>query len=339
MAKWLYEAGIGEARAALVEGGVIVEARVAREGGLRAGSVRRARLARITAPGRRGLATFDDGEAVLEPLPPGVAEGGRLLIQIVREAIPEAGRPKPARARAAAEGAEIGDGPDLAAQLAAGDIPFRAVATGMAGHGPDLLEAAGWSELIEEATGGAIDFAGGALRLSVTPAMTLFDIDGVLPPAALALAGAQAAARAIQRMEIGGSIGIDLPTVSDKAVRQAVAAAVDAILPQPYERTAVNGFGFLQIVRRRVRASLPELLAADPVLTAALGLLRQAERAAGIGTRTLVAAPAVIARIAERPDWTEALARRTGTAVALRADAARAISQGYVQTDHPPPRT
>ncbi|GGE92292.1 ribonuclease [Sphingomonas prati] len=334
MAEWLYEAGIGEARAALVEGGTIVEARVAHEGGLRAGSVRRARLARITAPGRRGLATFDDGEAVLEPLPPGVAEGGRLLIQIVREAIPEAGRPKPARARAAAEGAEVGDGPDLAAQLAAGDVPVRAVPV----HGPDLLEAAGWSELIEEATDGAIDFAGGALRLSVTPAMTLFDVDGVLPPAALALAGAQAAARAIRRMEIGGSIGIDLPTVSDKAVRQAVAAVVDAILPQPFERTAVNGFGFLQIVRRRVRASLPELLAADPVLTAALGLLRQAERAAGIGTRTLVAAPAVIARIAERADWTEALARRTGTAVALRADAARAISQCYVQTDYPPPR-
>ena len=36
---------------------------------------------------------------------------------------------------------------------------------------------------------------------------------------------------------------------------------VDAILPQPFERTAVNGFGFLQIVRPRRHASLFELAA------------------------------------------------------------------------------
>lgn len=334
MAEWLCEAGIGEVRAALVADGAILAAMIEREGGLRAGSIRKARLARITAPGRRGLVTFDDGEAVLEPLPPGVAEGGRLLIEIVREAIPEAGRPKPARARRAAEGAVPGDGPALAARLAAGDGPVRDVPL----HGPDLLEAAGWSELVEEATSGAIDFPGGALRLSVTPAMALFDVDGVLAPAALALAGAQAAAHAIRRMEIGGSIGIDLPTVSDKGVRQAVAAAVDAILPQPFERTAVNGFGFLQIVRRRTRASLPELFAADPALAAALGLLRQAERAQGIGTRMIVAAPAVIALIAQRADWIATLERRIGTGVVLRPDPARAISAGHVETQHPPPR-
>jgi hypothetical protein len=334
LAEWLCEAGIGEVRAALVADGGILSAMIEREGGLRAGSVRQARLARITAPGRRGLVTFADGEAVLEPLPSGVAEGARLLIEIVREAIPEAGRPKPARARRAAEAAVPGDGPDLAARLAASGVPVRMVA----GHGADLLEAAGWSELLDEAQSGAIDFPGGALRLSVTPAMTLFDVDGVLAPAALALAGARAAAQAIRRMEIGGSIGIDLPTVSDKAVRQAVAAEVDAILPQPFERTAVNGFGFLQIVRRRTRASLPELLAADPALSAALILLRQAERALGIGTRTIVAAPAVIARIAERADWLAALERRIGAGVALRGDAARPISAGHVETQHPPPR-
>ena len=335
MADWLVEDGIGEVRAALVTDGAIVEAWIERAGTpLRAGSIRRARLARITAPGRRGLVTFDDGEAVLEPLPPGVAEGGRLLVEIVREAIPEAGRPKPARARAAPEGAVPGDGPALRDRLAATGLPVHDVAP----HGPDRLEDAGWSELLDEATSGAIDFPGGALRLSVTPAMTLFDVDGVLAPAPLAMAGARAAALAIRRMGIGGSIGIDLPTVADKAVRQAVAAVVDAILPQPFERTAVNGFGFLQIVRRRTRASLPELLAADPALSAALALLRQAERGQGIGLRTLVAAPAVIARIAERPDWTAVLAQRIGAGVGLRADAGRAISAGHVETEYPPPR-
>ena len=43
MAEWLYEAGIGEARAALVEDGAIVEARIELEG-LRAGTVEEGRL-------------------------------------------------------------------------------------------------------------------------------------------------------------------------------------------------------------------------------------------------------------------------------------------------------
>ena len=66
----------------------------------------------------------------------------------------------------------------------------------------DRFEEAGWSELLEEAATGEIAFDGGALRMSLTPAMTLFDVDGSLPPAALAEAGAAAAARAIRRFGI-----------------------------------------------------------------------------------------------------------------------------------------
>ena len=80
-------------------------------------------------------------------------------------------------------------------------------------RGRDPFEEAGWSELLEEAASGEIAFEGGALRMSLTPAMTLFDVDGGLPPAALAEAGAAAAARAIRRFGIAGSIGIDLPTL------------------------------------------------------------------------------------------------------------------------------
>ena len=105
--------------------------------------------------------------------------------------------------------------------------------------------------------------------MSLTPAMTLFDVDGALPPAELALAGAAAAARAIRRFGLGGSIGIDLPTLADRADRQAAAAAFDSVLPPPFERTAVNGFGFLQIVRRRERASIAEIVQGDPAGAAA----------------------------------------------------------------------
>jgi hypothetical protein len=321
LAEWLHEEGVGEDRAILVEDGEIVEAAIELPGGLRAGTVAEARLSSILVPGRRGIATLESGEEVLvEPLPARLTDGQAFRVEIVREAIAEPGRPKLAKGRATDEAPSAG--PGLAERIGA--------FTRHSGPGPDRFEQAGWSELLEEAAMGEILFPGGALRMSLTPAMILFDVDGALPPAELAVAGAGAAGRAIRRLGIGGSIGIDLPTIAGKAERQAAAAALDAVLPQPFERTAVNGFGFLQLVRRRERASLPELLRADPVGAAARALLRRAERAPGTGERILHAAPAVIARLRSEPGWLEALERRLGAPVALREEAALAISAGHV---------
>ena len=302
MAEWLYEAGIGEDRAALVEQGRVVEAAIELPGRLRLGSVARARLV-----DRTGRVRLDDGvEALLAPVPAGLTEGAALTVRITREAIPEPGRPKPPRAVAADEAPAPGpslrdriEGPHLVRTL----LP----------HQPDLLEEAGWSELLDEAKRGEIAFPGGALRLSPTPAMTLFDVDGPPPLGVLALAGARAAARTIRRLGIGGSIGVDFPTLAGKAERQAVAAAIDAELPQPFERTAVNGFGFLQIVRSRPRASLPELLRADPVGAAARALLRRIEREPPGAPSRYRVAPATLARI-EAEGWDAELVRRTGRA-------------------------
>jgi hypothetical protein len=319
LAEWLYEEGIGENRAILVDDGAIVEAAIELPG-LRAGAVIPARLARIDVPGRRGLATLEDGdEAIVEPLPAGLTEGAAFNAEIVREAIPEAGRPKPARLRASRLDPKPGSG---LRERIGNPLP-------LGGHGPDRFEEAGWSELLEQAATGEIGFDGGALRMSVTPAMTLFDVDGGLPPAALAEAGAAAAARAIRRLAVAGSIGIDLPTLGVREGRQAAAQRVDAILPQPFERTAVNGFGFLQIVRRRERPSIPELVRADPAAAAARALLRRAGRA--IGPVTLHAAPGVVAVLEANPGWLEMLARQTGGAVALRAEPGLAISAGHAE--------
>ena len=163
-----------------------------------------------------------------------------------------------------------------------------------------------------------IDFPGGELRMSLTPAMTLFDVDGFLPPLELAIAGAEAAAEAIRRHDIGGSIGIDLPTLPAREERLRAVAALDSVLPQPFERTAVNGFGFLQVIRRRERRSIPELVQWDPAGAAARDLLRTAER--GLGACELVAAPAVIGRLRTHPDWLDSLAKRVGGPVSLRED-------------------
>lgn len=325
MAEWLYEEGIGENRAALVEGDSIIEAGIELPGSLRAGSVVPGRLAMILIPGRRGIAALQDrGEALIEPLPGKLTEGAAIRVEIVREAIPEAGRAKRPKGRIA--DAEPADGPSLMARITASPYPVVTLSP----FGPDRLERAGWSEMLEQALTGEIAFEGGALRMSLTPAMTLFDVDGALPPAALAVAGAAAAGRAIRLFGIGGSIGIDLPTLASKDERQAAAAAIDDSLPQPFERTAVNGFGFLQIVRRRTRPSLPELLQGDRVGAAARALLRLAERSPGAGERTIVAAPPVIARIEAAPDWLSVLGQRIGANVGLRAEPALAISAGHV---------
>jgi hypothetical protein len=313
LAEWLYEEGIGENRAILLEGGAIVEAAIELPG-LRAGAIVAARLTNIA-----GIATLDDrSEAIVSPA--GLAEGAAFHAEVVREPIPEKGRPKPARVRRT--DLPLRPGPSLADRIGK-PAP-------LARQGPDRFEEAGWSELLEEAASGEIAFEGGALRMNVTPAMTLFDVDGRLPPVPLAQAGAAAVARTILRLGIAGSIGIDLPTLP-RDQRQAAAAAVDAILPQPFERTAVNGFGFLQIVRRRARPSLPETLQADPAGAAARALLRRAERSTG--PLTLHAAPIVIARI--EGEWAVALERRVGGAVALRADPGLAISAGHVESRQP----
>ncbi|MDB5704080.1 MAG: ribonuclease [Sphingomonas bacterium] len=310
MAEWLYEAGIGEARAALIEDGAIVEARIEPDdAAARVGTIMAARLVEITVRGREGRVTLDGGgEALLAPLPAGITQGAALKVEIVREAIPEPGRAKLARAMPVEAGAIVSPGLDLLARISATGDPVRHLRA----HEPDLLEAAGWSEVLEEAATGEIAFAGGALRMTPAPAMTLFDVDGYPPLEALAVAAAHAVGAAILRHDIGGSIGIDFPTLEGKVARHAVAAAIDAALPLPFERTAMNGFGFLQIVRRRARASLPELLRADPAGAEARALLRAIERTPPPGARHHRVRPRVQAWLAAHPDLISELARRTG---------------------------
>lgn len=333
MAEWLLESGIGETRAALIVDDRIVTALIeADDDGPRAGTIAPARLTKIVIPGRRAIATLDDGaDMLIEPVPAGVTQGARFMAEIRRAALPEPGRAKLAIAKVAPADAIPAPGPDLAARIAATGHSVRTLPI----FGPDALEAAGWSELMEEAMTGQCDFDGGSLRLSLTPAMTLIDVDGWLPLADLLIAGAAAAARMILRHDIGGSIGVDLPTVESKAARLSAAQAIDAILPQPFERTAVNGFGFLQIVRRRTRASFPERLQGDPAGCAARALLRRAERTPGAGPRTISAAPSVIERIAARADWQAELARRIGASIALRPVPGIAISAGHVDAQNP----
>ncbi|HEX6603728.1 MAG TPA: ribonuclease [Sphingomicrobium sp.] len=317
MPEWLIERGIGETRFALVEDGEIVEARIELDGVVPSGSRLAARLTATGINGRNAIATDEQGTEYLLPRgAPGVSEGASMHLEVSRSAIPGSEPWKRPLARFAA---------DAAAEPAAPggrDLPFPAP--------KDELASLGWNELVEQAHSGVVRFAGGELSIEVTRAMTVIDVDGYLPSEELAIAGAAAAARAIRRLDIGGSIGIDLPTAGGKAARQSAGEAIDRHLPQSFERTAVNGFGFVQVVRPRRRASFIEL-AGDRAAFEVRALLRRAAFE-GPGPKRLVAHPALISLLESRPGWIATLERQLGGAIGLRADPALPMSGGYAES-------
>ena len=321
MAEWLYEDGIGERRAALVERERIIAAEVERDDdGAGVGAVLSARLIAHDRPRRRARVRAEDGSELWLANPPAtLTEGASVTVEVTRMALREAVRAKPGHA--IVSDAAPRPAPALRERIAATGLPVRELRPAAT---PDVLEAAGWSDLLDAAHTGDWLFSGGALAIALTPAMTLIDIDGDLAPEALAEAGAHAALAAITALGITGSIGIDFLTLSSRAARQRIDALLEAgltgALGGTYEKTAMNGFGFVQIVRRRERPSLLERAQHEPVLSDALALLRHAERAVGAGVLTLSARTAVIDLLAARPHWLTALQQRTGRPVALATD-------------------
>ena len=301
MPEWIVEAGIGETRAALVEQGEIVEARVRRDHVTPAGTILEAKLVAI-AP---RVTVEAAGEHFLLPHGvSGISEGKSLFVEVTREAL---GGSEPWKR-------------GLARRTDQSPRPAPPLAEGR----PGIID--GWDDLLDEARSGLIRFDGGELRIEPTAAMTMIDVDGWLVPDKLAQMAAWASARAIARLDLGGSTGIDFPGLRGKADRVAVDAILDDYLPKPFERTAINGFGFVQVVRPRHRASLVEL-ARDRAPFEARTLLRRAGTA--IGAITLTAHPAVIAAI--RPTWTTALERQIGGTATLRPDPSLAMSSGHAQ--------
>ncbi len=322
LAEWLIEQGIGETRALLVEGEQVRAAKLLRPGELAAGTRTTGKLTAKLKGTRRGLALLDGGtEALVDHLPQSVTEGQSLDLVITRAALAERGRLKRAQARVA--GADTPSGatsPSPAAALPDGRIVRR--------FPPGL-----WEEVWHAASSASLDFPGGEVLVSVTPAMTVIDIDGIGAPRDVALAAVPAIARALAWFDLAGNIGIDFPTLQTKDDRRAVDAALAAALADwPHEATAMNGFGFVQLVARLTGPSLLHRFAGGRLGMAARMTLRRAELAADAGTGRslqLTVHPALKAKLKQA--WLDELARRTGRMLDIAVDPALAIEGANAQ--------
>lgn len=323
MADWLVEQGIGEDRAICLQNGEVVAARLEWRGHLTAGQVEDARL--IARKGAsRGTIRFASGEeALIDGLPRDASEGGTIRARITRSAIAEVGRFKLAQARPTSD--------------AARPAPWLLEALRDAGHQARLVRRfpeGAWQELFAEAWDGVVAFDGGELTISPTPAMTLIDIDGPLPPANLARTALPAVASAVRRFDLSGSIGIDFPSLSDKADRRAIDDGLQAELADwPHQRTAMNGFGFVQLVARLDRASIIHRLHFDRKGAAARLVLRQAEAITSPGALLITLHPSI--RLAIRPEWEADLERRSGRELRWQSDPALALAGGFAQAVAP----
>lgn len=328
LAEWLIEQGIGETRALLVEGEQVRAARLLRPGELAAGTRTTGKLTAKLKGTRRGLALLENGtEALVDHLPQGVTEGQSLDLVITRAALAERGRLKRAQARVA-----WADTPSGAASLSPSPSPSPAAAL------PDgrivrRFPAGLWEEVWHAASSASLDFPGGEILVSVTPAMTVIDIDGIGTPRDVALAAVPAIARALAWFDLAGNIGIDFPTLQTKDDRRAVDATLAAALADwPHEATAMNGFGFVQLVARLTGPSLLHRFAGGRLGMAARMVLRRAELAADAGTGRslqLTVHPALKAKLKQA--WLDELARRTGRVLDIAVDPALAIEGANAQ--------
>ncbi len=313
--RWLVEDGVGEIRALLVQHGEVLAAKLRWPGEITAGEQYAAQLASKRGGTRRGVALLDSGiEVLVDHLPVHATEGARGTVRITRAPIAERGRFKRAQGRWV-------DGDDKRSPPA---TVFDM------GKPTRSFEAGLWEEIWHAASSGTLEFPGGAIVCSVTPAMTVIDIDGDAVPRDLALSAIPAIARALHWFDLGGSIGIDFPTLEAKTDRRLVDSALDqALADWPHERTAMNGFGFVQLVARLEGPSLLHRFAASRVGMCACMALRVAERVDGAGITQLTVHPALKAKL--KPEWLDELRRRTGRDLRIETDPTLALEAPHAQ--------
>jgi len=305
----------GERRAALVEDGNIVEIYIQHDALWALGETGAGRIDRKTPSG--AYVITDDNSELLLRSKISDPEGMRVTFEVTREAIAEPGRVKPAEIALRDSGVLPSLQKDALwdARLMAFEQP---VISASIADGFDIA-LSGQSQL-----GSVI------ISFQRTKAGLVFDVDGIGSAFDINQVAAAEIARLLRLYQVGAMVMIDIVSMEAKAQRTQIAEIFDAAArsdARPFERTAINGYGMMQVVRARPRPSVLDHLfgtriAALSDQTQAYWLLRAVAQSSGFGARTVTARPGVAALLESQKwaGWRAQAMRAAGADMLVVAD-------------------
>jgi len=305
----------GERRAAFVEHGNIVEIHIQRDALWALGEYGAGRVDRKTPSGAYVIA--DDNSELLLRSKMGAPEGARILFEVTREAIAEPGRHKP---------------PEIILREGVHEAPIDKDAlwdARMASLGQSIINAS-IAEGFDVAIAGQSQIGDVTISFQRTKAGLVVDIDGIGDAFAINMVAATEIARLLRLYQVGAMVLIDFVSMESKAQRTQVAEAFDAASladPRPFERTAINGYGMMQVVRARPRPSILDHLFGTRIAalsdeTQAYWMLRAVAESRGFGVRSVKARPEV-ATLLQSERWSASRAaavRLAGADMVVVAD-------------------
>ncbi len=315
----------GERRAALVENGRIVEIHIQRDALWALGECGVGRIERKTPSGT--YVVTDDGQALLLRSKTKEPEGARVHFEVTREAISEPGRIKP---------------PEIMLRDSAPPAPLISKdalwEARLASLGPSVINAS-IADGFDVAMAGQSQLGDVTISFQRTKAGLVFDIDGIGDAFAINMVAATEIARLLRLYQVGAMVLIDFVSMESKAQRTQIAEAFDAasvLDPRPFERTAINGYGMMQVVRARPRPSVLDQLFGTRIAalsdeTQAYWLLRAVAESHGFGVRSVTARPEVATLLQSEgwAAWRAAAVRLAGADMPVVADE-KATGYGHV---------
>lgn len=314
----------GERRAAVVENGNIVEIHIQRDALWALGECGVGRIDRKTPSGAYVVA--DDGSTLLLRGKTNALEGARVMFEVTREAISEPGRIKP---------------PEIMLRDSAGHPLIGKDAlwdARLASLGQSAINAS-IAEGFDVAIAGQSQLGDVTISFQRTKAGLVFDIDGIGDAFAINMVAAREVARLLRLYQVGAMVLIDFVSMESKAQRTQIAEAFDAASladPRSFERTAINGYGMMQVVRARPRPSVLDQLFGTRIAalsdeTQAYWLLRAVAQSSGFGARTVTTRPEVATLLqSERwATWRAQAVRLAGADMQVVADE-KAAGYGHV---------
>jgi hypothetical protein len=315
----------GERRAALVENGSIVEIHIQRDGLWVLGECGVGRIDRKTPSGAYIIA--DNGHELLLRSKAKKPDGARVHFEVTREAISEPGRIKL---------------PEIMLRDSAPPEPLMGKDTlwdtRLASLGQSAINAS-IAEGFDVAIAGQSQLGDVTISFQRSKAGLVFDIDGIGDAFAINMVAAREIARLLRLYQVGAMVLIDFISMESKTQRAHIAEAFDAASladARPYERTAINGYGMMQVVRARPRPSVLDHLFGTRIAalsdeTQAYWLLRAVAQSSGFGARTVTAQPDVATLLqSERwAAWRGQATRLAGAEMLVVADE-KAAGYGHV---------